>query len=92
MTAGRTYKINRMDGDYEPDVRVTPERIVATLLVIAWIIIAFHELGPRRAFGVGFLFLLPLTMVWIPGLMANLASQGRNLDSGATGPVLAHPG
>jgi hypothetical protein len=74
-------------GDYEPNVRATPERIAASLLVGLWIVIVWREYGPRRAVGAGIFYMVVLTFVWIPDLMAKLEIQGRNRDAGALGPV-----
>lgn len=63
-------------GDYLKEPRPTLERIVATLLVAAWIITAFCIGGLPLAIRATLLFLFPLTFIWLPAILVRIAGAG----------------
>jgi len=62
-------------GKYSNGVPVTPERILATLLVLLWIGLAFRIGGPGPLVRAAVLFGICLAFIWIPDLMARLVNQ-----------------
>ncbi|NQX01292.1 hypothetical protein HQ447_11595 [bacterium] len=60
------------DENYARSVVATPERIAASVLVAAWIGAAFFFSGLPDALRVAVFYLVPLTFIWIPTLMARL--------------------
>ncbi len=63
------------DGDYESDFKATPERIVALLLVVLWVTLAFSQLALFWAVRVTLMFLLALGMIWLPAILARIRSR-----------------
>jgi len=61
------------DDNYAPNCQVTPERIVASLLVVVWVVVAFRIGALPLALRAVIVFLFPLLFVWIPELMARIA-------------------
>jgi hypothetical protein len=63
-------------GDYAREPKPTLERMAATLLVVAWVITAFHIGGLPLAIRATLLFLFPLLFIWLPGILARVAGEG----------------
>ena len=55
--------------DYEPDSRVTPERIAASAIVAGSVISVLALYGWPLAIRASLLFMIPLTMVWLPDIL-----------------------
>ena len=64
------------DGDYKKVSLITPERLVATVLVALWIFIALSIGRLPLAVRAFLTFMIPLTMVWLPDLLARIALCG----------------
>ena len=60
--------------DYEPDTRVTPERIAASVIVAGSVISAFALFGWILAIRASVLFMIPLTMIWLPDILIRVAT------------------
>ncbi len=77
-----TDEIMMDGGDYEREPKPTPERVVATLLVFAWIIAAYHISGLPLAIRATLIFGFPLLFIWLPGILVRIAGSGsrRGLD------------
>jgi hypothetical protein len=71
-----TDEIMMDGGDYEREPRPTPERVVATLLVFAWIIAAYHISGLPLAIRATLIFGFPLLFIWLPGVLVRIAGSG----------------
>ncbi len=63
-------------GDYEIEPKPTPERVVATLLVVVWVIAAYHISGLPLAIRATLLFGFPLLFIWLPGILVRIAGAG----------------
>lgn len=74
-------------GKYSSGVQVTPERILATLLVLLWIGLAYRSGGPGLAVRALVLHGICLTFIWIPDLMARLVNQPCRKYGPAAAPV-----
>jgi hypothetical protein len=74
-------------GDYSRGVQATPERIVATLLVLLWIGLAYQSGGQLLAMRAALFFSFCLTFIWIPDLMARLVNQPCRKYGPAAAPV-----
>jgi hypothetical protein len=61
------------DGKYASERWLTKERIIAALIVSAWIWKAFLTGGVPLAIRAGLFFMIPLSFVLIPELMARIA-------------------
>ena len=61
------------DGDYKKLPLISPERLVATILVGLWVGIAYAIGGLALAVRAFLIFMVPLTMVWLPDLLARIA-------------------
>lgn len=62
------------DDEYDPESRVTPERIAASVIVAGLIITGFVLGGYILALRVFLLFMIPLTMIWIPDILVRTAT------------------
>ena len=60
---------------YASPVSVTAGKVVATVLVVTWIVTAFFIGGFPTAIRVAIFFMAPLLIIWIPDLMAKLAEN-----------------
>ncbi len=60
--------------DYEPEPRVTPEQISASVIVAGSIIGAFFFGGYVLAIRASGLFMVPLTMIWLPDILIRVAT------------------
>jgi hypothetical protein len=60
--------------DYQRSNIATTERIVATILVAAWIICAFMIGGHVLAIRAAILFMVPLSFIWMPDIFARIAT------------------
>ena len=63
-------------GEYAREPRPTPERVVATLFVVAWVTAAFFIGGLPLAIRATLLFQLPLLFIWLPGVVVRIAGVG----------------
>lgn len=72
-------------GDYAREPKPTPERLAATLLVVAWVITAFHIGGLPLAIRATLVFGFPLLFIWLPGILVRVAGAGarKGLDTDA---------
>jgi hypothetical protein len=61
------------DSDYASERRITVERVIAGLCVLAWMSVAFRMGGIPLAVRAGILFMVPLSFIWMPGLMSRIA-------------------
>ena len=62
------------DSDYQRSRIATPERIVASIFVTAWILCAFVIGGYVLAIRAALLFMIPLALVCMPDLLARIAT------------------
>jgi hypothetical protein len=62
-------------GDYSKELQVTPERLIAAVLVLLWIGLAYRIGGSGLAVRASILYGICLTFIWIPDLMARLVNQ-----------------
>ena len=74
-------------GKYSNGVQVTPERVLATLLVLLWIGLAYRTGGPALAARALLFDSICLTFIWIPELMARLVNQPCRKYGPALAPV-----
>lgn len=74
-------------GKYSNGAQVTPEKILATLLVLLWIGLAYRSGGPGLAARALLLYAICLTFIWIPELMARLVNQPCRKYGPALAPV-----
>ena len=64
-----------MDGpDYEPDSRVTAERVVASVIVAGCILGMLVAWGSLMAIRAAVFFMVPLTLIWIPDILSRTAT------------------
>jgi len=77
-------------GEYSPDVKVTPERLVASALAVLCVGFAWQIGGMGFAFRAALIEIIALTFIWIPDVMARL-SNSKSLKYGspavASGPL-----
>lgn len=74
-------------GDYANESKPTPERVVATLLVMVWVIAAFCIGGLPLAIRATLLFGFPLLFIWLPGILVKIAGAGSRKGVDADLPV-----
>jgi hypothetical protein len=60
-------------GKYAGSHRPTPERIVASVFVLLWIVIAFYLGSHPLVIRATLLFMIPLSFIWLPDVMTGLA-------------------
>lgn len=63
--------------DYEPDTRVTPERLAASVIVAGLVICTLANFGYILAMRASVLFMVPLTMIWLPDILIRVATLER---------------
>jgi hypothetical protein len=59
--------------NYKRDRLITVERLLASLLVLLWVGLAAKLGGLALAVRAFLLFMVPLTMIWLPQLLARIA-------------------
>jgi len=62
------------DADYDSESRITRERIVATIIVVCSVVYAFTIGGYVLAIRAFLLFMVPLTMIWLPDVLIRIAT------------------
>lgn len=76
-------------GKYAPEITPTAEKTVASVIVGAWLVLAYHYRGFELAIQALRLLFIPLAMVWIPELMARLVNLKSSSDLTPPTPAVA---